>query len=243
MQKSKRDEAPRAGYGCFVLVWTGVLTLVDTSLVILLIRFLAQFLDPKSLGFVAVVNALNASVFAFCQIYLVQFLLRRSMRGWYLTVLAALAVSWLLYVASVFRELDRLGGDGLSIYGIINQILATAPIALFQGVWFSRRVERAWIWPLVLIVMSVLFFIPFSIMSQSPAVDMVSLGLFILIRTVVANLIMGLVMYVLMSRLNAREIARLEAADEAVRLAHLQAMEMQSANETVISRVYQEESA
>jgi hypothetical protein len=246
MQKSKRGK-PRS-VGCFVLVWTGVLTCVEVLSTFASVEVLFQIGNLSNIRLVsAVTGIMSALLFSFVQVHLVQRLLKRSMRGWIPMVVASIVASWGLYFAlmSTFDEISRLNQEGLYLYGILQEVIFSLPIVIFQGLWLSRRVKRAWLWALAILVINVSSFVILFIFPHTGVIESapLNIGFLRLMITITANLILGLVLHYLLAHPNAREIARQEAAAEALRLVLIRKMELRRIDETVISRAYGEEQA
>lgn len=249
MQKLKREEPRRAGCGCFVAVWTVVLLVAQFALARLSLEVFLQVATRENFDFVwAAASIVVNLLVAFIQVYLVQGLLKRSMRGWTLTHIVSDVFYWLLYFGfqSTFDEMSRLSShEGLYLFGILSTLILRSPLIILQGLWLSRRAQRAWLWPLTLILIPIGSAVIMNMLPGATALSTTDAGRNLLswFIQLASLVILGFVIYDLMTHPNAREIARLEAVDEAKRLAHLRVQEMQSANETVISRVYEEEQA
>lgn len=152
--KAKRESFWRKQMLPFVVVWT-----IGAVLVKIMSSTLVNFLSSMTQQSYPEVSTLTSVIgIGLLQVFLVERLLKKSMRGWMLyTALSALAI---LILNEVFLQL--FFGPTLFLrtildnYQPLSSFALNVPTALLQAFWLRQRVHRAWLWPLLTIPLLVI---------------------------------------------------------------------------------------
>lgn len=120
------------------------------------------------------------------QIPLVKRVLRGSPRGWISLTGVGIIIVWVILHLMRVLVLEPRGEKAISLEFLMFALFT--PVALAQTIWFAQYVKRAWLWPLVSLIGTVVcLFISMTAVSLSSLV----------IGSLVYALIMGVTMFYL----------------------------------------------
>lgn len=150
--KAKRDTFWQSQMLPFVIVWT---------IVVGIIGVLSRFWQSAPLPFlynepqlrVALTLITNTIGTGLAQVFLVERLLKKSMRGWMLYTTASLLITLLIDtpVRTFFFLLFQFWNVGYEFSWLLGTLAISAPTSLLQALWLHKRVKHAWLWPLMTI--------------------------------------------------------------------------------------------
>jgi hypothetical protein len=220
MQKTKRSRW-RTQMLPFVLVWGISIAIASLASGQLMRIFLFPLLTPEGAGIAS--NFIPVILTGVIQVFLVERLLKRSMRGWMLfTAVSGLVTLFLIHVVakSYLSTQGPYSNFSIDLFMLVNYIAFYAPAPVIQFFWLRPRVKQAWLWPVSGILLMVMFSLR-GFLSR----DYSSEFLEAMVRFLSYSVIQASLMHYLWSRPRDAEKARVNFATSEQSSADLERME------------------
>jgi hypothetical protein len=160
--KSKRGVFWKDQMLPFVIVWTmsiGIIGIVSRLWQSIPLPFLYN--EPEARVTLSLLTSVIGTGLA--QVFLVERLLKKSMRGWMLytlpSILVTLTVNRFLDTALWRIEINAYLYPYIGFWGylLLSTLGLNAPTSLLQALWLRKRVKHAWLWPLLTIPLLLAF--------------------------------------------------------------------------------------